>query len=63
MSHSTDFTNTIALIAVRVSKRKPRWTPDQCLTFAWFSVGQPGDASIDEHDLITHTATWAQVNR
>jgi hypothetical protein len=61
MAYSSDFVQTVALVAARAQYM---WgssaSPKDAVEFAWFSVNQTGDASIDDHDLARHLAIWAE---
>lgn len=58
---STDLATTLATIAVKAHDiSQGLWSTEDCVAFAWFSVNQPGDASIDQADFIRHIGAWVR---
>ena len=60
--HSSEFCTTLARIAVRAAKAT-NWSQAECVDFAWFSVRQDGDASVDEFDYIRHMDAYDSRER
>lgn len=60
-----DLALTAALIAVRAqtSTRARAWHPTHVAQFAVFSLGQVGDASIDDDDLKQHVESYRDLAR
>lgn len=58
MAHSREFATALATIAAKA--RDYGYGPDQAVEFAWFSVGQVGDASIDQEDFMRHLGAWVR---
>lgn len=54
MAYSSDFVQTVALIAAKAQARWQFLTPERAAQFAWFSVNETGDASEDDNDLQRH---------
>jgi hypothetical protein len=54
MTYSHDFTNTVATIATKAMARWRFLTSFEAVNFAWYSVNEVGDASIDDDDLQRH---------
>lgn len=52
--YSSDFVQTVALIAAKAQARWQFLSPEQSAEFAWYSVNEVGDASIDNDDLQRH---------
>lgn len=61
MTYSSDFAQTLALIAAKAQSRWPFLHPEQSGEFAWFSVNEVGDASIDDADLVRHFEFWCEA--
>lgn len=57
--YSADFVTTVATIAIKAAAyTQGAWTHEECVAFAWFSVGQTGDASIDDIDFNRHMGRY-----
>lgn len=61
MTYSSDFVKTVALIAAKAVHTADDLTPEEGVEFAWFSVNQDGDASIDDADFVRHYVEWAKA--
>lgn len=62
MAYSADFCQTVALIAAKASLRWQYLGADRAAEFAWFSVAEIGDASVDDDDLVRHFRVWLTEN-
>lgn len=58
MTTDYDFATTLATIATRAMARWRFLTPDEAVSFSWYSVNAVGDASIDTADLQRHFEMW-----
>lgn len=62
MTHSHEFVTAVATIAAKAAAESKAhrwgWTLDEIVEFAWFSVGQVGDASIDDIDFDRHVKMY-----
>lgn len=58
MTYSPDFATTLAIVAAKAAKKRNVTTPEEAAEFAWFSVNQVGDASIDDADFDRHYKMW-----
>lgn len=58
---SIHLTTTVATIAAKAQSRWQFLSPEQSVEFAWFSVGEAGDASEDDDDLVYHFEVWNDV--
>lgn len=54
MTYSNNFATTLATITARAMARWHFLTPDEAVSFAWYSANEVGDASIDDSDLRRH---------
>jgi hypothetical protein len=61
--YSADFVTTVATIAARAQKYTSTWHATRCVAFAWFSVNQHGDASIDDADFGRHIREYERICR
>lgn len=57
-TYSRDFVTTFGTIVAKACALG--YGPDQAVEFAWFSVGQVGDASIDQEDFMRHLGAWVR---
>lgn len=53
-----DLATTLATIAAKAMARWRFLTPEEAVNFAWYSVNEVGDASIDNADLLRHFQTF-----
>jgi hypothetical protein len=64
MTYSNEFPTTLATIAAKAQSRWAFLTVENTVEFAWFSVNTPGDASIDDDDLLDHFEQYlAEVHK
>lgn len=63
MSHSKEFVSAVATIAAKCARYATTWHPTRCVEFAWWSVGEVGDASIDPKDFGNHVRRYESILR
>lgn len=61
---SSHFSTVLATVAAKAAAtpdaRAWAWSAEDCVEFAWFSVGQEGDAAIDNDDFDRHLAQYIE---
>lgn len=58
--YGKEFVVAVATVAAQAAQARSTWSVEECVNFAWYSMSQTGDASVDQNDFDRHLTTWEE---